>query len=331
MRCWIAAIKSFFDLLGELVVFLINLCSAPVELSSLAISCLAKCLDCSRDVLFTIGNDEEGLRSLVSALRVASERGMESLASSTMKVLSVVCHADEPRESLIKMELYSLVLNVLGDMVQEAGSTAQTFALELLDALCQKDEIRNFLISGGILALVRSILQRHCSDPYNPSVGLLRAACDLLARLLGAVDKTEEVDANAERWSEFRTTLRRVCKSATCSTGYLDNAPCMVSALSLVSMASDDSVLKNSVVSENVRVLIDSGVENLVVLAMSSSSSTSEVLEAGRKALVNLGLSSKVNEYIETINAHCDAALQWMNAGWTPDTEEVQFFYQIRS
>ena len=309
--------ENFFRLLEELVPFLLGLCTAPVEISYLAISCLAKCIDCSPRVAALISSNENGIYALIADLKTASEKGMESLGASTMKVLACVSRNDASRKILEERDLHGLVLTMLGDMVEEAGADAQAYALQLLCDMCQQEAVATQIISGGVLQLVRNILQRHCSDAYNPNVELLMAVCNLLSKLLTSQD---------EQWTEFRTTLRRVCKSAICSTGYVDDPDCMAAALSLVVASSDKERLGDDIVADNVKSLIDSRAEDLIILAMSSSSSTAEVIELGRDALINLGLSSKLQHFMDNVVQLCDTVTQWMKVGWSPDTTEIQNF-----
>lgn len=267
-----------------------------------------------------------GMDIILSAFHRGGELGNERLSTACMITLKGIASVEEMKPHVAVPEVVATTLTQLGDTVNEAGADMQSAALALLALLADNESVLHDLVTGGIFGIIRTILTRHCGDPYSPNEALLKAVAELLPRLCSAwavVGESAEGGAEGESASAAAGTLRRVARVSQSSTGYLDSPETMVAVLHLIAHACSARTTSTAVAQRNKDALMEAGADDMVVLAMSSSAATAAVLSSGRRALAALGLSSKFKSYVQQLMEHCESIDAWLEAGWEPDCAEV--------
>ena len=270
--------------------------------------------------------DGVGMDIILAAFRRGGLQNEERLSTAAMQTLRGIAAVAECKAYVTVPEVITTTLTQLGDTVNEAGAPMQAAAVALLALVADDDTVLHELTTGGIFGIIRTILTRHCGDPYSPNETLLQAVAELLPSLVSAqsvVGDSLAGGAEGEAAAGARSCLRRVANVSQSSTGYLDTPECMVAVLKLIAHACTSASTSPDVAAANQEALMEAHADDMVVQAMSSSTATPEVLSTGRRALAALGLSSKFRKYVGELGEHCSNTTAWLEAGYDADCEEI--------
>ncbi len=270
--------------------------------------------------------DGAGMDIILSAFRRGGLQNEERLSTAAMQTLRGIAAVAECKAYVTVPEVITTTLTQLGDTVNEAGAPLQSAAVALLALVADDEVVLHELTTGGIFGIIRTILTRHCGDPYTPNEMLLQAVAELLPSLVSAqsvLGDSLQGGAEGESASGARSCLRRVANVSQSSTGYLDTPECMVAVLKLIAHACTSSSTSPVVAAANQEALMQARADDMVVQAMSSSTATPEVLSTGRRALAALGLSSKFRKYVGELSDYCENTTAWLEAGYDADCDEI--------
>ena len=189
------------------------------------------------------------------------------------------------------------MLSLLGDQSQEASKDMIEPTLELLATLSKLSGVADQAVDGGILTLLRIVLNRFCSDPSKPHPSVLALVAKILANVAGSVGGD-----NNDRLAALRDLYRRLVKVSGSTHAYIDAEACMANVLSvIIKYCSPRTGLPPAVTTFNKADAVECGTEDLIVLAMSSSAATENVLTLGSAALQALGVGSRTERLMKDI------------------------------
>lgn len=144
--------------------------------------------------------------------------------------------------------------------------------LSLLANLALVDSNINEQLSGGVIDLVTSYLDQHCSDPAAPEPRVLTAAVSELQRLCVTEDNIRSIVRKG--------AVTKVIDIAKSSVVYQNDPECMEAVLFLIETCA--------MLPDTHDALVKAGAVDLVMSAMSQNATNEHVAVVGSKALQSL-------------------------------------------
>lgn len=302
---------------------LITVLEEKAEYSDTALECLAS-LTSTKDLAagqVASACDGRGITIVLDTLRYAFDASATNSVRDALWTLSYVAKLPDCLPLCVLAGVPAIALAILCDSVADAPPDQLAANICLLAYAAVEPQVIPDLIDGGIFEVLRTTLQRHCSDAYNPNEPVLYA-CSLLMKQL-ATDTTVVNDENG-RGEEFRNTFQRIIKAAAGSTGYLDESRCMVQMLELITIAcTESSLVPAATVELNKNAAVEAEAEDTIVLAMSSSAADDQVLAAGSLAMAAIGSAQRGAQLLEEIDSFSTSIGDWLEAGWEATAPEV--------
>lgn len=265
----------------------------------------------------------KGIAVVLEALRSSAEAGAEGAEADAATALARVARLPDCRPLCVLAGVPPAALSILTDTVTEASAEATAALLDLLAQLAAEPRVLPDLITSNIFDIIRTALQRHCTDAYEPQAKLLQACALLLTRLAVSTQVNAEPETNP-LCDELRAMLIRVIKAAASSTGYLDVPECMVAVLELITASCTTGGFGTAAnAAGNKAACVEAEAEDMIVLAMSSSAANDAVLSAGSKAMAAIGSANRAAKFLEEIDSYASSISEWLEAGWEGTAPEV--------
>ena len=165
-------------------------------------------------------------------------------------------------------------------------------AIHLLALLVSNPTVADEAVYGGVFLLLRTVLQRFCSDPAKPCPSMLGGVATVAA---GCVVAPGVVGPEgAERLAAARDIYRRIIRAAGTAAPYTDEAVSVKAVLRLIVRAcKGDPAVPGHVTAGNKAEAMECGTEDLIVLGMSSSAAEQDTINLGSEALQAIGAGSR--------------------------------------
>jgi len=271
--------------------------------------------------LFVKAHDGKALALLVEVFRAAAERGDEDVVRDVVLTLAGIAKVEANLASVVNTGVVAIAQQFLNDNVNEAkpDTLAATFLL-LAHTSADPSIVHDLVANGHVFELIRTSLQRYCSDAYNPREPLLYSISKLMQKLSHAYG----VVTDPAHGEDYRNALKRVMRAAAGSTGYIDSPRCGAAILNAITLScTPDDSLSADLVRLNREAVEGAGGEDLIVQCMSSYAATQEVLDAGYAALQALGASERAKQLVEQIDSYAATIPQWLESGYSCESPEV--------
>lgn len=299
------------------------LLQALISDPSAAASCLGALQMVSKNASAAskVAEVEGAIPALLSAMTLAAQRADDSTVGATCLTMSHVAAAsDSARRALVDANAHISTLSMLLDMLADGSPATQLAGLMLIRQLLPEPGVPQALISGGIVQLLRGLLNAHCSNAQRTSPQILQGVAAVLASLMGMPD-IAAANANA---LELRGTLCRAVRAAAAGgAAYTDAPDVMLPLVTAVACATDKSALPEAVADVNVNSLLAASADEVVISAISASSATGALVSVGQRALVSLGLSRRFKAMLDELVERTAECRRWQQAGWNFDYEEL--------
>jgi hypothetical protein len=257
--------------------------------------------------------DGRAISVVVDAVRSALDVGEETLIREGFLTLGGAARVPWNAEACVAAGVLNVAAQAVGELSHEGDASTVSAALAAVAAAGRfHGKSLPSLLKGGILADLRSCVQRLCGDAPKPSEAALAASSGLMRLLIRSAGP--QLAEDGSRAEDITSTLRRIVKIARGSPTFTYEPLCSSAVLRLLAAASTagdgdgEAMFPKEAASRCLQALEEADSDKFVELALVSSSATPEVLSAGRWALSALGKgAAKVAETLEAVKIHTAA------------------------